>query len=816
MAKVDLHVHSSYSDRPSEWFLKRLGARESYIEPEELYRIAKNEGMDFVTITDHNSIQGVLQLQQNHPDDVFTGVELTAYFPEDGVKIHILVWGLDEYQFRILNEVRQNIYNLRETLIEMNLPHAVAHATFSINNLLSFEHVERLFLLFDYFETINGARNKQNNDALDNVLKSLTPGRLIELSEAYFLQQNNETSFQKGCVGGSDDHSGLFIGQTYTEAKAESPKQFLEQILLKQTRAKGRHNDYRGLAFAIYKIAYDFAKSKNSLSSSFYNSMNELLFENKKLDFKKKVLLEKFKISKKHKNDTLKKYLLEIVYCLQSSTYLSSDEKLELISDKVTNAVDELFKNLFDKIGDNLKTGDLIGVLQSASSFLPGIFLSIPFFTSLNILTEARWLIDKLNYKYLDRVHRPKKRIVWFTDTFYELSGVCATLQEIASLADQYNYDLIIATCLPPDKLTSTKIPKNIINLPCVQTYTPHFFNTYTLRVPAVLSSIKMIYELEPDEIYISTPGMVGLLGLLSSKLLHVPSTAVYHTDFTRQARQLIGDETVCRITEDFVNWFHSAADSIAVPTKEYIDLLTRRGIPQSKMKKFRRAINPDLFNEVSNAPKKLRELLNITNNGTILLHSGRVSKEKNMDFLESIYRKVLESDPTCNLVFVGDGPYFDTFRTKVSDLQNVYFAGRINRDELPLYYSGADFLVFPSVTDTFGMVVLEAQACGLPAIVSNVGGPQEIIISGKTGYVAEAGNLDDWTNKIIALNEMVHNYPKIYRDLRIRSRYNAKYNYSWKAVFEDIFESEPVIQHEQKFRDFPVHFNYDLEFENA
>jgi len=109
MLRVDLQLHSRFSDRPSEWILRRLGMPQSYSEPEELYRKLDAAGMTHKTITDHNRLDGALAIA-HHPD-VFLSEEVTTYFP-DGCKIHLLVWTLNEAQHDEIQTLRRNIYEL--------------------------------------------------------------------------------------------------------------------------------------------------------------------------------------------------------------------------------------------------------------------------------------------------------------------------------------------------------------------------------------------------------------------------------------------------------------------------------------------------------------------------------------------------------------------------------------------------------------------------------------------------------------------------------------------------------------------------------
>lgn len=785
MAQVDLHVHSCFSDRPSEWFLQRIGTRESYVDPENVYRMAKANGMDFVTITDHNTIDGVLSLQKRHPDDVFTGVEVTTYFPEDGTKIHVLVWGLDRRQFTEIERIRPRIYALRQFLREEDLAHAVAHATFSINGKLSFEHFEKLLLLFNGFEVINGSRDKRGNDTVSGVIASLTPEKIEDLYARYFIEPWGENSAYKGKVAGSDDHSGLFVGKTFTTAAAQTPSEFIEKIKLCKTMAGGRSNDYRGLAFAIYKVAYDFSKTKAPLTKTLFGAINSLIFEEKPVDIQKRILLEGVKYSKASKDTALGGLIADLISKLQSKKILTIEEKLDIISETIEKAADDLLKNFFQKITSELKDFDIMALVKNASSFLPGVFLTLPFFSSMNLLNQSRRLIDTLEENYIYRGRPRAKKILWFTDTLLDLNGVCATLQEIGFITDARGLDLTIVTCLPPADNRPEKLPPHIINLSVIYEYTPDFFQSCTLRLPSVLTSMRLIHDAAPDEIYISTPGPVGLLGILASKLLHIPNVAIYHTDFSRQLHQILGDETVSKLTEDYVNWFYSMADSVSVPTKEYMRLLERRGIELSKMRRFKRGINPDVF-----APHGTSESLKKygIEKGITLIHSGRVSKEKNVDFLADVYEALVKNNPDVNLVFAGDGPHLEAMQHRFKKYSRVFFLGRVPRLSLVPLYSAAHVLVFPSITDTFGMVVLEAASCGLPALVSNFGGPQEIVVNEKTGFIAEADNLADWVEKLERMIALIKGYPHLYEDMRKNARQHAIQEYSWDAVLEDIF----------------------------
>ena len=158
--KSDIHVHSKYSNKPTIWALKKINCPESYTSPEFIYKSAQKIGMDYVTITDHNTIQGALEIA--HLPGVFISAEVTAYFPEDGCKLHIVILDINEEIFKEVMRLRTNVYHLVAYLQKNTIAHFIAHPLYD-NAKLSVETVEKILLLFDVFEVKNGSRTRQFN-----------------------------------------------------------------------------------------------------------------------------------------------------------------------------------------------------------------------------------------------------------------------------------------------------------------------------------------------------------------------------------------------------------------------------------------------------------------------------------------------------------------------------------------------------------------------------------------------------------------------------------------------------------------------------
>jgi glycosyltransferase involved in cell wall biosynthesis len=301
-----------------------------------------------------------------------------------------------------------------------------------------------------------------------------------------------------------------------------------------------------------------------------------------------------------------------------------------------------------------------------------------------------------------------------------------------------------------------------------------------------------LIAEQEPDEIVISTPGPVGLLGYAAARLLGLKCTGIYHTDFTRQADLFIGDAWVSSAIETYTRWFFRQMDEVRVPTAEYMRMLGERGLERGRMRLFRRGIDASFVAENRGRQEELRKAFHIPKGPPTLVWAGRLGKEKNLDFLLDVHADVLCERPDVALVIAGDGPELQPLQRRACGDARIIFTGRLDREDLPHLYALADLLVFPSTTDTFGMVVLEAQACGLPAIVTDVGGPQEIVRNGETGFVVRADDRRAWTSAVLGVLEMKEQDPGDFRAMCRRAKAAATDGYGWESVLDEMLGTVP------------------------
>jgi glycosyltransferase involved in cell wall biosynthesis len=265
----------------------------------------------------------------------------------------------------------------------------------------------------------------------------------------------------------------------------------------------------------------------------------------------------------------------------------------------------------------------------------------------------------------------------------------------------------------------------------------------------------KEIDAISPDYIHIATEGPMGLYCRRYFTVRGFKYNTAYHTKFPEAVKKLLHIPEA--ITWPLIRWFHSNSNAVLTTTPSMVEQLKSKGFGDN-VKPWTRGVDRDLFKPAERTALCGKPLL---------VCVSRVSKEKNLEaFFELEY-------PGATKMMVGDGPMLETYKKKYPD---VHFVGAKRGQELADYYQQADVFVFPSKWDTFGLVMIEAMACGTPVAAYPVQGPIDVIEPNVTGVMNH--NLQQAVARALDLD----------RDVV----YNGSLKWSWKRAWE-IFRDELV-----------------------
>jgi glycosyltransferase involved in cell wall biosynthesis len=224
--------------------------------------------------------------------------------------------------------------------------------------------------------------------------------------------------------------------------------------------------------------------------------------------------------------------------------------------------------------------------------------------------------------------------------------------------------------------------------------------------------------------------------------MLRVPLLCTYHTDFPAYVDKLARDHRVTNGTISYMKWFYGQAARVMARSRAYGFKISDLGVAEEKIATITPAVDGRKFNPSRRDPGVWQQ--HQIKEPHRLLYAGRVSLEKNLPLLAEAFSILCGKRRDVALVIAGDGPHLPDMKQRVAHLP-AYFVGVRDDESLSQMYAAADLLVFPSRTDTLGQVVMEAQACGLPALVSNDGGPKEIVEDGRTGVVIASNEATRW-----------------------------------------------------------------------
>ena len=747
--RADLHVYSRYSERAADWVLRRLDFPASFSHPRDLYKKLRGAGMQYVTLTDQNTIHGCLEIA--HFPDVIIGEEVSGHFPDDECRVSILVWGITEAQHRDIQAARENIFDLQEYLFSNAIAHAVAHPFHSVNGKLTSTHLQKLILLFRHFEGINGRHGSLTSETASYTLGNLT-ARDIEIFHARTgIIPTHEEAWKKVLIGGSDDHGGTHPASAFTETpESKDAADFLNHIREGRCEAGGISGTPLRLAHSTYSTAFEYAKARLPLkpgepAATLLEKITSRFMEGR--DPTEFSLMDKFgflaqgivtgkifDIAKvgnislwKQLADSINEPEFKASIAKETSGVAEPERRAFLMANLNANKLGYRFVTDFI---NQVTTGKFLESIQSVIPLAPIAGLLSPYIHAFR-LPRRKWLRET---SQAITGHIPpflkNTRRAWFTDTLEDVNGVATTIRKMTSAGIAAGRDLTIMTCR--SEMSDQGVP--IKNFEPIGEFELPEYELQRLSFPPVLQIFDHLERGGFTELIISTPGPIGLCALAAAKLLGLPSAGIYHTDFPQYVRILTDDSFMETLAWNYMHWFYSQMDIVYVNSEDYRKCWIDRGISKEKIRILPRGLDTILFHPSKRDPGfwKARGL---RDGELVMLFVGRVSKEKNLDVLIAATKRLARQQIPARPVFVGDGPYMAEMKKQLSD---AIFTGYLSGEDLAKAYASADFFVFPSTTDTFGNVILEAQASGIPAIVSDIGGPRDLVAHGKDGLITK------------------------------------------------------------------------------
>jgi glycosyltransferase involved in cell wall biosynthesis/predicted metal-dependent phosphoesterase TrpH len=694
-SRSDLHCHSTASEVSKLGVQRAVGLPECATPPQEVYELAKRRGMDFVTITDHDTIAGVLEIADR--PDVFISEELTAHFRGEPQAVHVLCYGITPDDHDWLQANRHDVELCAAYMYEREILCALAHPYYMVGAPLSARHRRRLAELFPIWEVRNGARARELNRPA-----------------ATYVGTRDGIG-----VGGSDDHAGVDIGRTWSETPhASNPTEFLAHVREGRVRAGGSQGSAAKWAHAAIALAAraldrgDTGPQQAPDPQAVLRMARRLLREG---DARQGAVGDD--LTPEDARCLLRAWLSAVeldhldgpalIAYMQEDAFSHSDlyrRACRLHERKLRNAVHEAVR----------AAGGEADVMAAAVGLFEGCMAAIPYAPATAFLANEKAKLDARR----DDGETP--RVAILVDGIGSTHGVTRVIQEIRERGVPGFEIEVLGTDPEVDR-----------RLSAVAEFDVPYYAGLQIGVPSVAAAVETIAEGAFDVIHVCSPGPVGIAGALIARGLGLPLVGSYHTELTAYAGLRSGDQRISDAMALAVSTFYGACDLVLSPSPASDAALVDAGVSPTQTLRWDRGVDSDRFDPTLRDRRLLgAEQINV-------LYSGRVTHEKGADLLADSFLLAREREPRLQLVIAGGGPEQQRLAERLGEA--VSFLGWLSGRELARIYASADMFLFPSATDTFGQVILEAQASGLPVIAVAKGGPLALLEDRVSGLLREA-----------------------------------------------------------------------------
>lgn len=272
-------------------------------------------------------------------------------------------------------------------------------------------------------------------------------------------------------------------------------------------------------------------------------------------------------------------------------------------------------------------------------------------------------------------------------------------------------------------------------------------YSELRMGLPARRRLLRRWRVARPDIVHIATEGPLGWAALRAARELGLPVSTEFRTNFHMYCG-LYGLGWLQPLITRYLRWFHNTADLTMVPTEGMRRELEALGF--ERLQAVGRGVDAARF-DPRHRSAELRAQWGVGERDPVLLCVGRLAAEKNLDVLFDAWRGVKERSPAARLVLVGDGPLRAALMQRCPD---AIFAGQRGGEDLARHYASADLFVFPSLSETWGNVVTEALASGLPVIAWNRAAAAQLLRTGENGVRVDCGDLAGFHGAVVQLAE--------------------------------------------------------------
>ena len=364
-------------------------------------------------------------------------------------------------------------------------------------------------------------------------------------------------------------------------------------------------------------------------------------------------------------------------------------------------------------------------------------------------------------------------RVAIFTDTFVpQVNGVA---RNVGMLAEALGARDIPCMVLSPD--TGLKSGQGY-DLYFSPGFNFPFYRDCKIALPDYLDMRRRLDRFKPDLVYLVTEFSMGLCGLRYAAKAGIPAVGFYHTNLP-QYLSYYGLSFFSDWAWRYLRWFHNRCTINYCPSESTRILLEGKGIRNLRI--WGSGVDTALF-----SPEKRKESLwtraDCGENETILLYVGRLAQEKDLDVLMEAYGALRKKYRDIRLVITGDGPMAAELKREAPP--GVIFTGYLHGEELAAAYASGDIFVFPSTTETYGNVIIEAMASGLPVVAPNSGGIMENLVHRHNGLACRPRSVSDMVDAVTLLKEDT--------GLRLALSEQARRHAltrSWDSVFDRLIE---------------------------